>query len=50
MHTQRVFNAGVLLELLQNADDAGASRAAFLLDGRTHGTSSLLGPSMAGTC
>jgi sacsin len=38
---------GVLLELVQNADDAGASKAAFLLDARQHGTSSLLGPGMA---
>jgi sacsin len=38
---------GVLLELVQNADDAGASRAAFLLDARQHGTSSVLSPGMA---
>lgn len=38
---------GVLLELVQNADDAGATKAAFLLDMRQHGTSSLLGPGMA---
>jgi len=37
----------VLLELVQNADDAGATKAAFLLDLRQHGTSSLLGPGMA---
>jgi sacsin len=37
----------VLLELVQNADDAGATKAAFLLDMRQHGTSSLLGPGMA---
>ena len=39
---------GVLLELLQNADDAGASRAAFVLDTRRHATRSMLGPGMAG--
>eukprot|EP00878_Enallax_costatus_P018109 GHUV01019053.1.p1 GENE.GHUV01019053.1~~GHUV01019053.1.p1 ORF type:complete len:1075 (+),score=289.48 GHUV01019053.1:149-3226(+) len=38
---------GVLLELVQNADDAGAHKAAFLLDARQYGTSSLLGPGMA---
>jgi sacsin len=38
---------GVLLELVQNADDAGATKAAFLLDMRQHGTASLLGPGMA---
>jgi hypothetical protein len=38
---------GVLLELVQNADDAGATKAAFLLDMRQHATSSLLGPGMA---
>lgn len=32
---------------VQNADDAGATKAAFLLDMRSHGTSSLLGPGMA---
>jgi hypothetical protein len=37
----------VLLELVQNADDAGATKAAFLLDMRQHGTASLLGPGMA---
>jgi hypothetical protein len=38
---------GVLLELVQNADDAGATRVAFLLDARQHGTASLLGAGMA---
>lgn len=37
----------MLLELVQNADDAGATKAAFLLDMRQHGTASLLGPGMA---
>ena len=39
---------GALLgELLQNADDAEASRVAFMLDERTHGGSTVLGESMA---
>jgi hypothetical protein len=37
---------GILHELIQNADDAGATRVAFLLDERTHGHSSLLSPAM----
>ena len=32
---------------MQNADDAGATRVAFLLDARMHGTKSLFGPKMA---
>jgi len=38
--------AGVLLELLQNADDAGARRVCFMLDAAQHPTSSVLGPGM----
>lgn len=38
---------GVLLELVQNADDAGAGRVSFMLDMRQHGTASILGPAMA---
>ena len=38
---------GILYEMIQNSDDAGASEVEFFLDMRTHGTSSLLGPSMA---
>ena len=34
---------GILLELLQNADDAAASEVAFLLDNTHYGTSSVLG-------
>ena len=34
---------GILMELLQNADDAGASEVAFLLDEESYGTSSILG-------
>lgn len=38
---------GVLYELIQNADDAGASEVNLLLDRATHGASSLMGPRMA---
>lgn len=34
---------GILMELVQNADDAGASEVAFLLDRRTHPANSILG-------
>jgi sacsin len=34
---------GILLELLQNADDAGATEVAFLLDNEHYGTNSVLG-------
>lgn len=34
---------GILMELLQNADDAGASRVAFLLDNEHYGVNSVLG-------
>ena len=37
---------GILHELIQNADDAGASRVAFVLDETTHGDASLLAPAM----
>ncbi|XP_065181452.1 sacsin-like [Sycon ciliatum] len=37
----------VLKELVQNADDAGASRITFLLDARHHGTETLFNPGMA---
>jgi hypothetical protein len=33
----------VLLELVQNADDAGASEVAFMLDGRSYPADSVLG-------
>ena len=34
---------GILMELLQNADDAGATEVAFLLDEESYSTSSILG-------
>eukprot|EP00850_Spirogloea_muscicola_P023646 SM000374S13842 [mRNA] locus=s374:6146:9305:- [translate_table: standard] len=37
---------GILFELLQNADDAGATCVSFLLDSGSYGTSSLLSPGM----
>ncbi|XP_031090600.1 sacsin isoform X2 [Ipomoea triloba] len=38
---------GVLFELVQNAEDANASKVAFLLDKSQYGTSSVLSPEMA---
>ncbi|KAJ4710441.1 Zinc finger, C3HC4 type [Melia azedarach] len=38
---------GTLFELVQNAEDAGASEVVFLLDKTQYGTSSLLSPEMA---
>ncbi|XP_021846367.2 uncharacterized protein [Spinacia oleracea] len=38
---------GILFELVQNAEDAGASEVNFLLDKTQYGTSSLLSPEMA---
>ena len=37
---------GILMELLQNADDAGATEVAFLLDEESYPTSSILGASL----
>ena len=37
---------GILHELIQNADDAGATRVAFVLDETSHGDASLLSPAM----
>ena len=34
---------GVMMELVQNADDAGASEVAFMLDGRSYATDSVIG-------
>lgn len=38
---------GILFELIQNAEDAGASEVVFLLDKAHYGTSSILSPEMA---
>lgn len=38
---------GILMELLQNADDAGASEAAFMLDNHQYGTNSVLGDALS---
>jgi hypothetical protein len=38
---------GVLLELVQNADDAGATEVAFMLDGRSYPADSVLGEHMS---
>ncbi|KAJ7566796.1 hypothetical protein O6H91_02G118900 [Diphasiastrum complanatum] len=38
---------GILYELIQNADDAGATEVSFLLDRSQYGTSSILSPRMA---
>ena len=38
---------GVFKELIQNADDAGASKVCFLVDWRQGPTATLLGPNMA---
>ncbi|KAJ8436260.1 hypothetical protein Cgig2_011532 [Carnegiea gigantea] len=38
---------GILFELVQNAEDAGASKVIFLLDKTQYGTSSVLSPEMA---
>ncbi|CAK7337978.1 unnamed protein product [Dovyalis caffra] len=38
---------GILFELIQNAEDAGASEVTFLLDKTQYGTSSVLSPEMA---
>ncbi len=38
---------GVLMELLQNADDAGASEVAFMLDNHQYGTNSVLGDALS---
>ncbi|KAJ8747299.1 hypothetical protein K2173_011564 [Erythroxylum novogranatense] len=38
---------GILFELVQNAEDAGATEVTFLLDNTQYGTSSVLSPEMA---
>ena len=41
------YDAGTTLqELVQNADDANATKVIFILDLRTHGTASLIAPAM----
>ena len=40
-------DVGIFEELLQNADDAGATEVKFLVDWREHGKSSLLAPGMS---
>jgi sacsin len=40
-------DAGVFKEILQNADDAGATEVKFLIDWREHDKSSLLSPGMS---
>ncbi|KAI5066266.1 hypothetical protein GOP47_0018890 [Adiantum capillus-veneris] len=42
-----VDGPGILCELLQNSDDAGASEVSFLLDLSQYGSSSLLSPRMS---
>lgn len=42
-----VDGPGILCELVQNADDAGATQVSFLLDRSEYGTSSVLSPKMA---
>ena len=39
-------DAGIFKELVQNADDAGATKVRFLVDWRKHPTTSLLSPGM----
>ena len=42
-----LINFYILQEIIQNADDAGASTVHFYLDNRTHGTQSLVEPQLA---
>ncbi|KAJ7280333.1 hypothetical protein C8J57DRAFT_1175059 [Mycena rebaudengoi] len=43
------FSVGLFRELLQNSDDARATKQVFLLDSRTHGTSFLVDPKLSAT-
>lgn len=43
------FSVGLFRELLQNSDDARASKQIFVLDARTHGTNSLVDPKLIAT-
>ncbi|KAF8970966.1 hypothetical protein BDZ97DRAFT_1914417 [Flammula alnicola] len=43
------YSVGLFRELLQNSDDAGAAKQVFVLDRRTHSTTSLYHPKLAST-
>ncbi|KAJ7034674.1 hypothetical protein C8F04DRAFT_1100594 [Mycena alexandri] len=43
------FSVGLLREILQNSDDARASKQVFVLDTRSHGTRTLVDPKLAST-
>ncbi|KAJ7119509.1 hypothetical protein C8R44DRAFT_176382 [Mycena epipterygia] len=43
------FSVGLFRELLQNSDDARASKQVFCLDARTHGANSLVDPKLSTT-
>ncbi|KAJ7186780.1 hypothetical protein C8R46DRAFT_279690 [Mycena filopes] len=43
------FSVGLLREVLQNSDDARASKQVFVLDARSHGTQTLVDPKLATT-
>ncbi|CAA7263802.1 unnamed protein product [Cyclocybe aegerita] len=42
-----IFSVGIFRELLQNSDDAGASKQIFVLDRRTHSSERLYHPKLA---
>ncbi|KAJ7262754.1 hypothetical protein B0H12DRAFT_1104316 [Mycena haematopus] len=43
------FSVGLFRELLQNSDDARATKQVFVLDARSHGTGTLIDPKLATT-
>ncbi|KAF8131271.1 hypothetical protein K438DRAFT_1739837, partial [Mycena galopus ATCC 62051] len=43
------FSVGLFRELLQNSDDARATKQVFVLDARSHGTGTLVDPKLATT-
>ncbi|KAF7361321.1 BTB domain-containing protein [Mycena sanguinolenta] len=43
------FSVGLFRELLQNSDDARATKQVFVLDARSHGTETLIDPKLAAT-
>ena len=45
--TNDPLNILLIQEIIQNADDAGARTVTFYLDNRTHGTESLVNPTLA---